>query len=75
MSGFDRGAHIISLTNTIAPDIFVPGNQEFGTAVFFKRAGEARFPLFAANLRGPDGMPLAGFRDRAIVTLEGGGSA
>jgi 5'-nucleotidase/UDP-sugar diphosphatase len=73
MSGFDRGAHIISLTNMIAPDIFVPGNHEFdfGKAVFFQRMGEARFPLFAANLRGPDGAPLAAFKDRAIVTFDG----
>jgi hypothetical protein len=72
-SGLDRGAHIISLTNMIAPDIFVPGNHEFdfGKAVFFQRMGEARFPLFAANLRGPDGAPLPGFKDRAILTLDG----
>jgi 5'-nucleotidase / UDP-sugar diphosphatase len=73
MSGLDRGAHIISLTNMIAPDIFVPGNHEFdfGKAVFFQRMGEARFPLFEANLRGPDGAPLPGFKDRAILTLDG----
>lgn len=73
MAGLDRGAHIISLTNMIAPDIFVPGNHEFdfGKAVFFQRMGEARFPLFAANLRSPDGAPLAGFRDRAIVNFDG----
>jgi 5'-nucleotidase / UDP-sugar diphosphatase len=55
MSGFDRGAHIISLTHMIAPDIFVPGNHEFdfGKAVFFQRTGEARFPLFAANCAAP----------------------
>jgi 2',3'-cyclic-nucleotide 2'-phosphodiesterase (5'-nucleotidase family) len=73
MSGLDRGAHIVTLTNMIAPDIFVPGNHEFdfGKAVFLQRMAEARFPLFAANLRGPDGQPLAGFRDRAIVTFDG----
>ena len=69
MSGLDRGAHIIALTNMIAPDIFVPGNHEFdfGKEIFFKRMAEAKFPLYAANLRGPDGKPLPGFRDRAIV--------
>jgi 2',3'-cyclic-nucleotide 2'-phosphodiesterase (5'-nucleotidase family) len=73
MSGFDRGAHIIALTNLIPPDIFVPGNHEFdfGKATFFQRMGEAKFPLFAANLRGPDGAQLAGFKDRAIVTFDG----
>ena len=60
MSGLDRGAHIIALTNMIAPDIFVPGNHEFdfGKAVFLERMGEATFPLYAANLRDADGAPL-----------------
>jgi 5'-nucleotidase/UDP-sugar diphosphatase len=73
MSGLDQGAHVIALTNMIAPDIFVPGNHEFdfGKAVFFKRMAEAKFPLLAANLRGPDGQPLAGFRDRRILTIAG----
>ena len=54
MSGIDRGAHIIALTNMIPPDIFAPGNHEFdfGKAVFLKRMAEAKFPLYAANLRG-----------------------
>src|SRR6266849_6498655 len=57
MSGIDQGAHIITLTNMMPPDIFVPGNHEFdfGKAVFFKRMAEAKFPRYAANLRGPDG--------------------
>ena len=73
MSGFDRGAHIIALTNMIPPDIFVPGNHEFdfGKAVFFQRMAEAKFPLYCANLRGPDGKPLPNFRDRSIVTFDG----
>jgi 2',3'-cyclic-nucleotide 2'-phosphodiesterase (5'-nucleotidase family) len=73
MSGLDRGAHIITLTNMIPPDIFVPGNHEFdfGKEVFLQRMAEAKFPLYAANLRGPDGKPLPNFRDRTIVTLDG----
>jgi 5'-nucleotidase / UDP-sugar diphosphatase len=73
MSGLDRGAHIITLTNLIPPDIFAPGNHEFdfGKAVFLQRMAEAKFPLYAANLRGPDGQPLPGFKDRAIVTIDG----
>lgn len=73
MSGLDRGAHIIRLTNMIAPDIFVPGNHEFdfGKEVFLKRMEEAKFPLYAANLRGADGQPLPGFKDRAILTFGG----
>jgi 5'-nucleotidase / UDP-sugar diphosphatase len=73
MSGLDRGAHIIALTNMIPPDAFAPGNHEFdfGKAVFLQRMAEAKFPLYAANLRGPDGALLPGFKDRAIVTVAG----
>ena len=53
MSGIDQGAHIVTLTNMIRPDIFAPGNHEFdfGKAVFLKRMAEAKFPVYAANLR------------------------
>jgi 2',3'-cyclic-nucleotide 2'-phosphodiesterase (5'-nucleotidase family) len=73
MSGVDRGAHIINLTNMIRPDIFVPGNHEFdfGKATFLERMAEAQFPLYAANLRGPDGQQLPKFKDREIVTFDG----
>ncbi|MFL9828267.1 bifunctional metallophosphatase/5'-nucleotidase [Rhodoplanes sp. SY1] len=73
MSGLDQGAHIVTLTNMVAPDIFVPGNHEFdfGKAVFLKRMGEARFPLYAANLRAPGDATLPGFQDRKIVTVDG----
>jgi len=73
MSGFDRGAHIVALTNMVPPDIFVPGNHEFdfGKATFFQRMGEARFPLFAANLRAADGTMLPGFKDRDILNFDG----
>jgi 2',3'-cyclic-nucleotide 2'-phosphodiesterase (5'-nucleotidase family) len=73
MSGFDRGAHIIALTNMIPPDIFAPGNHEFdfGPEIFAQRMREAKFPIYAANLRGPDGKALSGIEDRRIVTLDG----
>jgi 5'-nucleotidase / UDP-sugar diphosphatase len=73
MSGFDQGEHIITLTNMIRPDIFAPGNHEFdfGKEVFFKRMSEAKFPLYAANLRMPDGNPVPGFRDHTIITIGG----
>ena len=46
MSGLDQGAHIIALTNMIAPDIFVPGNHEFdfGKAVFLERMARGDIP-------------------------------
>jgi len=73
MSGLDRGEHIVALTNTIHPDIFAPGNHEFdfGKDVFLQRMREARFPIFAANLRDPDGNPIPGFKDREIVAFGG----
>lgn len=73
MSGFDRGAHIIDLTNDLAPDVFVPGNHEFdfGEEVFRERMAEARFPLLAANLRSADGSPVAGFEDTRMFDFDG----
>jgi len=73
MSGLDRGAHIVALTNMIAPDIFVPGNHEFdfGKAVFLERMAEATFPLYGANLRDAAGAAIPGFKDRAILDFNG----
>jgi 2',3'-cyclic-nucleotide 2'-phosphodiesterase (5'-nucleotidase family) len=73
MSGVDQGAHIMTLTNLVKPDIFVPGNHEFdfGKAVFQRRMAEAKFPLFAANMVGADGRLLPGFKDRDILTFGG----
>jgi 2',3'-cyclic-nucleotide 2'-phosphodiesterase (5'-nucleotidase family) len=73
MSGLDRGAHTIALSNLVGLDIFVPGNHEFdfGKAVFLQRMREAKFPIYAANLRGPDGQPLAGIKERGIVSFDG----
>jgi len=73
MSGLDRGAHIITLLNLIPPDVFVPGNHEFdfGKDTFFQRMAEAKFPVYAANLRAADGKPLPNIHDREIVTVDG----
>ncbi len=73
MSGLDRGARILTLTNLLAPDIFAPGNHEFdfGKATFLQRMAEAKFPLYAANLRGADRQPLPNFKDRSITTVDG----
>lgn len=73
LSGIDHGFHIVSLTNMIPPDIFVPGNHEFdfGKDVFLQRMKEAKFPLFAANMRNGDGAMLPGFKDRTILDIDG----
>ena len=51
----------------------MPGNHEFdfGKAVFLKRMAEAKFPVFAANMTEADGRPLAGIKDRDIVSFDG----
>lgn len=73
MSGLDRGAAVLELTNMIAPDIFVPGNHEFdfGATVFRERMAAAKFPLLAANLRAENGAPMPGFADTRIIDIEG----
>jgi 5'-nucleotidase/UDP-sugar diphosphatase len=73
MSSLDQGAHIIALSNMVGLDIFAPGNHEFdfGKSVFLERMRNAKFPIFAANLRGAGGEPLPGVNDRAIVALDG----
>ncbi len=73
MSGLDHGAYMIDLLNLVRPDIFVPGNHEydFGPAIFAKRMGEAKFPVLAANLAGPDGKPLAGIGDEISRNFDG----
>jgi len=71
MSGFDKGEHIIDLLNMVPPDIFVPGNHEFdfGADVFRKRMSEAKFPIYAANLRAEDGSVISGIKDTDMITL------
>jgi 5'-nucleotidase/UDP-sugar diphosphatase len=73
LSSFDQGEHTIKLTNIAPPDIFTPGNHEFdfGPDVFMARMREAKFPVFAANLRGKDGQPLPGFKDTELRDFDG----
>lgn len=70
MSGFDKGAHMVDLLNMMPIDVFVPGNHEFdfGPDVFLERLREARFPVYAANLREADDSPIAGVIDARIHT-------
>jgi 5'-nucleotidase / UDP-sugar diphosphatase len=72
-SGFDQGEHTIVLTNMAPPDIFTPGNHEydFGPEVFMKRMRQAKFPLFAANLRDAEGKPIEGFKDNEMRDVGG----
>ncbi len=73
MCSFDQGEHVIDIMNRIGFDFFVPGNHEFdfGPQVYRKRMSEARFPIYAANLRDAQGKPLPGHRDYEIVDVGG----
>ncbi|MBL8588828.1 MAG: bifunctional metallophosphatase/5'-nucleotidase [Methylobacteriaceae bacterium] len=68
MSGFDKGQHMFALFNAMSLDVFAPGNHEFdfGRDEYLKRAGEAKFPILAANLRAADGSVLPGHRDTLV---------
>src|SRR5580765_5683840 len=70
MSGFDKGAHMVDLLNMLPLDVFVPGNHEydFGPDIFLERLREARFPVYAANLREGDSSPIPGIIDSRIHT-------
>jgi 5'-nucleotidase/UDP-sugar diphosphatase len=73
LSSFDQGEHTIALINMAPPDIFTPGNHEFdfGADVFMKRMRQAKFPVFAANLRTADGEPVQGIKDTAMLQFGG----
>ncbi len=73
MSGFDKGAHIIDLTNMEPPDVFVPGNHEFdfGADIFRERMAALNSTLLAANLRDENGAMLAGFADSKMFEFGG----
>lgn len=71
LCGFDQGAHVVDITNRLAPDVFVPGNHEydFGRDNYLARMAAAKFPILAANLRGADGNVLPGHADTRMVTF------
>lgn len=71
LCGIDQGAHVVDITNRLAPDIFVPGNHEFdfGRDNYLKRMAAAKFPVLAGNLRGTDGKVIAGHADTRIITI------
>ncbi len=73
MSGLDQGKHMVELLNLMPIDAFVPGNHEFdfGKEVFLRRISEAKFPLFAANLRDAQGKVIDRFTDNRIFEFGG----
>ncbi|MFN3891502.1 MAG: bifunctional metallophosphatase/5'-nucleotidase [Beijerinckiaceae bacterium] len=73
MCSFDSGEHVVDIMNRMRFDVFVPGNHEydFGKQAYLKRMSEAKFPIFAANLRAADGSMLPDHRDDTIIEQGG----
>ncbi len=71
LSGFDKGGHVVELTNMAPPDFVVPGNHEFdfGKDIFLKRMGELNSTILSANLRRADGSKVPGIDDTAMLTF------
>ncbi|MCW8109100.1 5'-nucleotidase C-terminal domain-containing protein [Alteromonas ponticola] len=70
MSGFDRGAHIIDVLNSLEPDVMGVSQREFSyyEDELSLRAFEAGFPMVASNLFDPltQGTPT-GLVDRFLI--------
>jgi 2',3'-cyclic-nucleotide 2'-phosphodiesterase (5'-nucleotidase family) len=60
LSGLDKGANMIGLTNVVPFDVAVPGNHEFdfGPEAFKQRVAESKYPWDAVGLTGADGKPV-----------------
>ncbi len=73
MCAFDSGEHVIDIMNRMGFDAFAPGNHEydFGKETYLKRMSEAKFPIYAANLRAADGSVLPGHRDEIVIDQGG----
>ncbi len=71
LSGFDKGEHIVDLTNVAPPDFVAPGNHEFdfGKEIFLKRMREMKSTILSANLRRADGSKVDGIEDTKMMTF------
>jgi 5'-nucleotidase/UDP-sugar diphosphatase len=73
LSGFDKGANTIELTNVVPFDIAVPGNHEFdfGTDNFLQRMKESDYPWAAINVTHADGTPIDGLGSTLMKDISG----
>ena len=71
LSGFDQGAHMIDLFNSIGIDAMAVGNHEFdfGPEVLAERIAEAQFPLLSNNALEPDGSLIDGVTESLLVDV------
>jgi 5'-nucleotidase / UDP-sugar diphosphatase len=71
LSGFDQGAHMIDLFNTLGIDAMAIGNHEFdfGPEVLAERIAEAQFPMLSNNALEPDGTLIDGVTESLMVDV------
>ena len=73
LSGFDKGAHTVELTNIVPFDIAVPGNHEFdfGVDAFEANVKASKYPWAALNITHADGSPIAGLGGTMMKEIAG----
>lgn len=71
LSGFDQGAHMIDLFNTLGIDAMAVGNHEFdfGPEVLAERIAQAQFPMLSNNALEPDGSLIDGITESLMVDV------
>jgi 5'-nucleotidase/UDP-sugar diphosphatase len=73
LSGFDKGANTIELTNLVPFDIAVPGNHEFdfGPDNFLDKMKMSKYPWAAINVTEGDGSPVPGLGGTMMKDVAG----
>lgn len=73
LSGFDKGANMIELTNIVPFDLAVPGNHEydFGPDNFAAMMKKSKYPWAAINITQADGKPVEGLGGVMMKELAG----
>ena len=69
LSGFDKGANTIALTNIVPFDLAVPGNHEFDVSPenFLARVSESKYPWAAINMSKGDGSAVPGVGNAPVI--------
>ncbi len=73
LSGFDKGANTIELTNIVPFDIAVPGNHEFdfGNENFLDKVKMSKYPWAAINVTQGDGSAVPGLGGTMMKDVAG----
>lgn len=73
LSGFDKGANTVELTNLVPFDLAVPGNHEFdfGTDAFVANMEASKYPWAAINLTHADGSSIGGLGGTMVKDVAG----